>query len=108
LRLCAAGMLLRDTMPLATARPSYWGAAVVILLAVVLAAGALTPAACVASGAAQIVAVLFGIEQPLVDVALSLGVTMALFLIGPGAFSVDSHLFGRRVIHFSSARQTPD
>src|SRR5689334_15260188 len=94
LRLCAAGMLVRDTMPQTTAVPSSWGAAVVLLVAAVLAAGALTPVGCIASGLVQIVTVSSGTDQHLVDLALSLGVTLALFLVGPGAFSVDGHVYG--------------
>jgi hypothetical protein len=108
LRLCAASMLLRDAMPQATATPPFWGAAGVILLAAVLAAGALTPASCVASGLVQIVLFSHGIDQQLADLVLSLAVTLALFLIGPGAFSVDGSLFGRRLIHPSRGTQTID
>jgi hypothetical protein len=39
-----------------------------------------------------------GIEQDRLQLAFSLGITSALFLLGPGAYSVDCHLFGRRLI----------
>ena len=108
LRLCAAGMLLRDAMPQATAAPPFWGAAGVILLAAVLIAGALTPVSCIASGVIQIATCNYGVEPQLVELALSLGVTLALLLTGPGAFSVDGRLFGRRRIYLSSAHTRTD
>jgi hypothetical protein len=108
LRLCAAGMLLRDVMPRATAAPPYWGAAGVILLAAIVIAGALTPVSSIASGVVQIATCTYAIQPPLVDVALSLGVTLALCLTGPGAFSIDGRLFGRRLIHPSSRQIRTD
>lgn len=108
LRLCAAGMLLRNAMPQAIAAPPFWGAAGVMLLAALLVAGALTPVGCLASSVVQIATLSYGIDEHLVDVASSLGVTLALFLTGPGAFSVDGRLFGRRLIHPSRTTRTID
>ena len=38
------------------------------------------------------------IDRDLYNLAFSLGVTLALLLLGPGAFSIDGRSFGRRLI----------
>jgi hypothetical protein len=106
LRCCAAGMLLRLALPQAATALPFWGAGGVILLAVLLFLGAFTPVGCFASGVALIATLVAGIDQRVVDVTYSLAVTLALFLIGPGAFSVDGRLFGRRLIRPSSSIHT--
>jgi hypothetical protein len=39
-----------------------------------------------------------GIEPDRLELAFSLCIISALFLLGPGAYSVDCYLFGRRLI----------
>jgi predicted exporter len=59
-----------------------------LLTAVLLAAGFMTPAV---AGVATVIAVIYG--EPSVA-----GIAVALALLGPGAYSVDARLFGRREI----------
>lgn len=98
LRLCAAGMLVRSAIPEARVLFSAWEIAGIVILTLLLCLGALTPLSCVASGVVQIAIVCIQIDRDPSQVLFSLSVTATLFLIGPGAFSVDSRLFGRRLI----------
>jgi len=98
LRLCVAGMLLRTAMLRPPAPLPFWAAALVIVLVISLCLGTFIHFSCIASLLAQIVMMFLGIEQDRLQLALSLGITSALFLLGPGAYSVDCHLFGRRLI----------
>lgn len=65
------------------------GSAMALVVAVPLVAGFMTPAAAVVAAA---IALLY--DAPSVVAA----VAVALALLGPGAFSVDARLFGRREI----------
>jgi hypothetical protein len=97
LRFCDAGMLLYPMLQSTVSLPS-WAAAMLVVIAISLCIGALTPFGCIASCLAQIVMLFADIHENRYEFALSLGVTWALFLLGPGAFSVDGRLFGRRLI----------
>jgi hypothetical protein len=98
LRLCVAGMLLRTAMLRPTAPLPFWAAAIVIVLAISLCLGAFTHFGCIACLLTQIALMFLGIEQDRLELAFSLGITSALFLLGPGAYSVDCRRFGRRLI----------
>jgi hypothetical protein len=98
LRLCAAGMLLRSAIPANSNQVSVWGVAGLLLLALSLCVGVLTPFGCIASGVVQILLLYKHVERDHVQTGFSFSITAALFLVGPGAFSIDSHLFGRRLI----------
>ena len=100
LRLCAAGMLLRNTMLGSTAVLPFWEVAGLILLAALLCIGLFTPFTSVASA---FIVMFCGDGPNLFDVAASLSVTSAVLLLGPGAFSVDCLLFGRRRIVFPNS-----
>ena len=74
-----------------------WEIAGVAILAGAFFVGVFTPVSCGLSALLQIFVVLRAHEaNPLL--AFSFCITAALFLLGPGAFSVDSRLFGRRLI----------
>ena len=94
LRVCAAGILMRGGMPAAPTTLFIGQATVAALLCL----GLFTPASCVAAGIIQIAigCVLSG-RDPF-QLVFSISVDLALLLIGPGAFSIDSRLFGRRLI----------
>jgi type III secretory pathway component EscS len=68
------------------------------IAALLLCLGLFTPLCCIASVIGQIVMRLEQTDEDLLHLAFSLLVTVALFLLGPGAFSLDSRLFGRRLI----------
>jgi uncharacterized membrane protein YphA (DoxX/SURF4 family) len=66
--------------------------------------GAFTPISCSLSALIQAFMVVLAHESDPFQFVFSLCVTAALFLLGPGAFSVDSRLFGRRLIVNSSPK----
>ena len=72
--------------------------AAVVLVSLALAAGFLTPYVSVLAGATAVAAWLmdFHSAATLVD-GVSMLDAAALALLGPGAYSVDARLFGRRV-----------
>lgn len=98
LRVCAAGMLMRSAIPAVRVVVSVWGLTGLAIVASLLCLGLLTPPSCVASGLIQIAMRFDLVERDPLQFAFSLSVTAAVLLIGPGAFSIDSRLFGRRLI----------
>ena len=105
LRLCAAGMLLRNAMLRSTSVLPFWEVAGLILLAALLSIGVFTPVSCVGSA---LIVIISCVDDPnLFDVASSLCVTSAVLLLGPGAFSVDARRFGRRRILPSGQHDDP-
>ena len=81
-----------------TATLPFWAAAIAIVLAISLCLGGFTHFGCIASFVAQIAMMFQGIEPDRLELAFSLCIISALFLLGPGAYSVDCYLFGRRLI----------
>jgi len=104
LRLCVAGMLLRTAMMRPTATLPFWAAGIVIMLSISLCLGAFTHFGCIASFLAQSAVMFLGIEQDRLELVFALGIISALFLLGPGAYSVDCYLFGRRLIVSSDSK----
>ena len=75
-----------------------WKAVTVLVVTVLLGLGAFTPIASVISIAMEVIywptsSMLRGAEE-VIHIALSL----ALFFLGPGAYSIDARMFGRRLI----------
>jgi len=103
LRVCAAGMLVRNCTAGATAPIATWEIAGVSLNAGGLCVGAFTPLVCSASALMQAFLVVRAHEADPFQFAFSFCVITSLFLLGPGAFSVDSRLFGRRLIVHSDS-----
>lgn len=83
LRFCDAGMFLHPMLKSTVSFP-LWAATVLIVIAISLCIGAFTPFGCIASSLAQFVMLFCDIHQDLCDFALTLGLTWALFLLGPG------------------------
>jgi hypothetical protein len=104
LRLCAAGMLIRNCILDATVSIPMWEIAGVVVLAGALVLGAFTPVVCCVSALLQIFVLLRPYQLNPLHFAFSFCVTAALFLLGPGAFSLDSRLFGRRLIVHSDSK----
>jgi hypothetical protein len=82
-----------------------WLVAAMVLLAVLLAAGVFTPVLALAAIAVQLIGItghgISGVDVVMV-VASSLN-ALALAMLGPGAYSLDAHRFGRRVVDLPSA-----
>jgi hypothetical protein len=104
LRLCAAGMLFRNCILDATVSIPTWEIAGVIILAGAFLLGVFTPVTCCLSALLQIFVLLRAHEPNPLHFVFSFCVTAALFLVGPGAFSLDSRLFGRRLIVHSDSK----
>lgn len=75
-----------------------WTAVGLALLALLMVAGALTPLACAVGALVEGSYLLYGHGMVVRCDVFALMVTGALGLLGPGAFSVDAKLFGRRRI----------
>jgi hypothetical protein len=97
LRICAAAMLVDPAFG-STATFPLWADVALTLISVSLCSGAFTLVGCIGSGLVQIAMLFCDLNRDLIDFAFSLSVTSALSLLGPGAFSVDGRLFGRRLV----------
>ncbi|WP_222439770.1 hypothetical protein [Alloacidobacterium dinghuense] len=104
LRLCAAATLVRNAVLIAAPALPWWGSVALLVLVVGLCIGVFTPAACIASILAQIVLLIWAAHGDPFEFVFSLSVTWALLFLGPGAFSLDGRMFGRRRIHPSNSR----
>ena len=91
LALLAHGYLQRQSLP-------GWAQGAVILVSLVLSVGYLTPIVAITGLAAH--AFMWWVLGPGSPPALTtiLLDTVALTLLGPGAYSIDSYRFGRRVV----------
>jgi uncharacterized membrane protein YphA (DoxX/SURF4 family) len=81
-----------------------WHIAAVVILVIAFCLGAFTPVSSCISAVMQIFLVLHAHESNPYHVAFTFSVTAALFLLGPGAFSLDSRLYGRRLIVNSDSK----
>jgi hypothetical protein len=92
LRISVSSMLFLGLMP------QGWELVTLIALLGLICCGFVTPAACL------VTAVFVGFHLPpvvdlhTVDLGLLIPITLALAVLGPGAFSIDSKLFGRKLI----------
>jgi uncharacterized membrane protein YphA (DoxX/SURF4 family) len=68
------------------------------LILLLVGIGALTPIACCAGVIVEAFYMLHGYGIDRLHSALALLMTVALALLGPGAFSIDAKLYGRRQI----------
>jgi uncharacterized membrane protein YphA (DoxX/SURF4 family) len=105
LRVCAAGMLARDGTADATVASSTWDIAGVVTLVGAFCLGAFTPVTCCLSAVLQFFVMLRAHNPDPFQFAFSFCVSLALFLLGPGAFSVDSRLYGRRLVVHSNSEK---
>ena len=88
-------------------------ALVLIVIAAFLLVGYLTPVASVLAGLASLSSVVISVPASSLlttkpAVAFATAIAAALFFLGPGAFSLDARLFGRREIVISNSRPPSD
>ncbi len=100
LRLAVASSLVLDDPASALSLPPPQALAIVVPIAAALCLGLLTPALSVACGLFALVHLRTGLSPPvdLPMLLLSVLAATSLALLGPGAYSIDARLFGRRVI----------
>jgi hypothetical protein len=102
LRLSAAAMLLMMVFPGGEVTSSQWAFAGLAVLAGCLVLGAFTPLLC-ALGCCLEIAALFSLRGVNAFYMLfSIVDTAALGLLGPGGYSLDARLFGRRRVVLSA------
>jgi hypothetical protein len=102
LRLSAAGMLLTISFPRAEGTSSEWASAGLAVPAALLVLGVFTPIVCTLCCCLQI-AVLISLRSAIaLHLLFSIVDTAALGLLGPGGYSLDARIFGRRRVVFSS------
>ena len=98
LRLCAASILLGAIFEAGTPAAAPVKVLFLLLISVMLLSGFLTPVACVLSLALQATTI-WALHGPaFMDAELHMVMTISLLLLGPGAYSIDARLFGRRLI----------
>ena len=97
-------LLLRGSVAIAVVVASYrpdspgWLQAAALLLAVALLAGYLTPIVAIVALVIQgFVWSNFGLDSTTWAAIISMN-AIGLALVGPGAYSIDAYLFGRRVV----------
>jgi hypothetical protein len=98
MRLGLVGMLSLHAYRFGPIALSFWSIPVLLLIAAALSAGAVTKIACVLYCTAETGFVLTAKGFDATVLILSVPVAIALALLGPGAYSLDARIFGRRVI----------
>jgi hypothetical protein len=102
LRFSAAGMLLMIAIPRGPVFSSQWAIAGLAALAALFIVGALTPILCTLCCCVEIVA-MFGLRgADALYMLCSIVDTAALGFLGPGGYSLDARMFGRRRVVLST------
>ena len=98
LRLAAAGGLSLCVLAPSRWASSTWAITGLGFILILVAVGALTPLVCLASVCVEAYFAIAGSGFAQIHSVLAAVTTTALALLGPGAFSIDAKLFGRRLI----------
>ena len=99
MRLVVIGILLMSTVPVQHTEPlNPYMALALGLMSVLLLLGAFTPIACVISIVFEAMHAPTWEGLRSLDVVVRMLVIAVLLLLGPGAYSLDSRMFGRRLI----------
>jgi hypothetical protein len=98
LRFSAAGMLLISAFPEGDVSVSPLKALAVVAISVVLCLGLFTPAACILPILIEAATLPQLSMSGAIATILHIAVTISLLMLGPGAYSIDAKIFGRRLI----------
>ena len=108
LRLSAAGMLLTISFPRAEVTSSEWAFAGLAVLAAFLVLGVFTPILCTVCCCLEIATLISLRSSVALHLVFSIVDTAALGLLGPGGYSLDARMFGRRRVVLSSDNSAID
>lgn len=106
LRVCVAATLLVDGTAHWTHVTSLWMLVPMALTAICLCLGLLTPCCAFLSCLIEFCTLTLAGRQDMLRLVISILTSAALALLGPGAYSVDSRIFGRRLLNVPP-RQRP-
>ena len=98
LRLCAVSSLLTVAFSRGSLAFASWTGVGLCLLSLLMVIGALTPVACTVGALVETSSLMHRAGTDTRYVVFALLAIAALGLLGPGAFSIDARLFGRRLI----------
>jgi hypothetical protein len=98
LRFCLVSVLLLHEFRFGPILLLSWTTPVLLLVAAALCVGVATSKVCLLFCAAEIVFALTAAGFDATVLILTIPVATALILLGPGAYSLDARIFGRRVI----------
>jgi uncharacterized membrane protein YphA (DoxX/SURF4 family) len=98
LRLSVAAMLFIDPVGRVSWPALTWLAVMSLVAAIALVAGFLTPILALICGALKIYALIGAAHGIAPLLVLALLLSFAVAMLGPGAYSLDAKMFGRRVV----------
>jgi uncharacterized membrane protein YphA (DoxX/SURF4 family) len=98
LRACVLGSLWMEALSKQSPAFVSWPFIGLSLVCIFIATGAFTPFACAACIVIELSTLWPRHEAEPLHIALAVSLTLVLALLGPGAFSIDARLFGRRRI----------
>jgi uncharacterized membrane protein len=101
LRVSVAAMLVTNVIPSEDPTVHMWELAGIGLLVTALCLGIFTPVVSVLSCCVEIAALSDLRELGVTHLMASILITASLAMLGPGAYSIDARMFGRRLVSSS-------
>lgn len=98
LRLCIAGLVALSIATFGADLPVFIRFACAAIVLVLLCLGLFTPIACLVSLLLQAISLRVSDVSSVVEASVHVAMTVSLFLLGPGAYSIDARRYGRRLI----------
>jgi len=102
LRVSVAATLFAHAMPQGNAAGHVWASTGVGLLGVAICLGLFTPMSCITCCLVEIAVLLDMKGLAFIPLMSSILVAASLGMLGPGAYSLDARMFGRRLVVSSS------